>query len=61
MGMRDRFREMQELQRGLTNPAAQLQRQKVGTGKRLNSQERANLRKQREKDARRRKRDGRNH
>ncbi|HTM53495.1 MAG TPA: signal recognition particle protein [Pirellulales bacterium] len=61
MGMRERFREMQELQRGLTNPAAQLQRQKVGTGKRLNSQERANLRKQREKEARRRKREGRNH
>ena len=59
LGMRDRFKKMQELQRGLSNPNAQLQRQKVGTGKRLNSQERAKLRKQREKEARRKKRDGR--
>jgi hypothetical protein len=36
---------------------AQMQRTKVGTGKRLNAQERANLRKQREKEARRKKRD----
>jgi signal recognition particle subunit SRP54 len=60
MGVRERMREMQELQRGLSNPAAQLQRQKQGTGKRLNSQERANLRKQREKEARRRKREKKN-
>jgi signal recognition particle subunit SRP54 len=57
MGVRERLKEMQDLQRGLSNPAAQLQRQKQGTGKRLNSQERANLRKQREKEARRRKRE----
>jgi hypothetical protein len=48
---------MQELQKGLSNPMAQLQKPKVGTGKRLNAQERANLRKQREKEARRKKRD----
>lgn len=59
MGVRERFKEMQELQKGLKNPAAQLQKQKLGTGKRLNSDERAKLRKQREKEARRRKRDSR--
>ncbi len=59
LGMRDRFKKMQELQQGLSNPTATLQRKKVGTGKRLNSDERAKLRKQREKDARKRKRDGR--
>jgi signal recognition particle subunit SRP54 len=57
LGMRDRFKKMQELQKGLSNPMAQLQKPKVGTGKRLNAQERANLRKQREKEARRKKRD----
>jgi signal recognition particle subunit SRP54 len=57
MGVRERFKEMQGLQMGLKNPAAQLQKQKLGTGKRLNSDERAKLRKQREKDARRRKRE----
>jgi signal recognition particle subunit SRP54 len=57
LGMRDRFKKMQELQSGLSNPMATLQRPKVGTGKRLNSDERAKLRKQREKDARRRKRE----
>jgi signal recognition particle subunit SRP54 len=59
MGMRERFKEMQALQQGLKNPTAQLQKQKLGTGKRLSSQERAKLRKQREKEARRRKRDSR--
>ncbi len=43
-----------------SNPGAKLQRQKVGTGKRLTSAERAKLRKQREKEARRRKRGSRN-
>jgi signal recognition particle subunit SRP54 len=57
MGMRERFREMRELQKGLAHPNAQLQKQKVGTGKRLSSQERAKLRKEREKEARRRKRE----
>jgi signal recognition particle subunit SRP54 len=57
LGIRDRMKKMQELQRGLSNPNATLQRQKIGTGKRLSSEERAKLRKQREKEARRRKRD----
>ncbi len=59
LGMRDRFKRMQQLQQGLSNPNAQLQKPKVGTGKRLNSQERAKLRKEREKEARRRKREAR--
>jgi len=59
MGIKDRFKMMQSLQNGLSNPNAQLQKPKVGTGKRLSSQERAKLRKQREKDARKRKRDAR--
>ncbi|MBI3836398.1 MAG: signal recognition particle protein [Planctomycetia bacterium] len=57
LGMRDRVRKVQELQRGLANPNAQLQKPKLGTGKRLSSEERAKLRKQREKDLRRRKRE----
>jgi signal recognition particle subunit SRP54 len=57
MGIRDRVREVQKLQQSMSNPNAQLQKAKVGTGKRLNSQERAKLRKEREKDARRRKRE----
>ncbi len=59
MGMRDRFKKINELKQGLTNPNAQIQRAKVGTGKRLSSDERAKLRKQREKEARRRKRESR--
>jgi signal recognition particle subunit SRP54 len=57
LGVRERFKKMQDLQRGLTSPNATLQKPKVGTGKRLNSNERAQLRKQREKEARRRKRE----
>jgi signal recognition particle subunit SRP54 len=57
LGMRDRFRKVQQLQKGLADPAAQLHKPKVGTGKRLSSEERAKLRKQREKEARRRKRE----
>jgi signal recognition particle subunit SRP54 len=57
LGMRDRFKKMQQLQSGLSNPNAQLHKPKVGTGKRLNSAERAKLRKDREKEARRRKRE----
>jgi signal recognition particle subunit SRP54 len=56
LGMRDRMKKVQQLQSAMTNPNARLQKQKVGTGKRLTSEERAKLRKQREKEARRRKR-----
>ncbi len=57
LGVRDRFKKMQELQQGLMNPNAALHKPKLGTGKRLSSDERAKLRKQREKEARRRKRE----
>ena len=58
MGMRDRMREVQNLQRGgFLDPGSTLARQKKGTGKRLSAQERTDLKKQREKDLRRRKRD----
>jgi signal recognition particle subunit SRP54 len=58
MGMRGRMQAVQELsQKAMTNPGATLMKQKQGTGKRLTSQERAKLKKQREKEVRRRKRD----
>ncbi len=59
MGMGDRMRMVKELQGQMSNPNATLQKSKIGTGKRLSSDERAKLRKQREKEARRKKRDGR--
>ena len=61
MGMRGRMQAVQELsQKAMTNPGAKLAKQKQGTGKRLTSQERAKLKKQREKEARRRRRDDKN-
>jgi signal recognition particle subunit SRP54 len=58
MGMRDRMREMQQLQKqGLFDPGGMLAKKKVGTGKRLTSDERNKLRKQREKEARKRTRE----
>jgi len=58
LGMRDRMREVQKLQAGLTNPGGRLARPKGDTGKRLTADERRKLKKQREKDARRKKRGG---
>ncbi len=58
LGMRDRMREVQKLQAGLANPGARLARPKGDTGKRLTADERRKLKKQREKDARRKKRGG---
>jgi signal recognition particle subunit SRP54 len=61
LGMRDRFKKMQEMQQGgMFNPGAKMSKAKVGTGKRLTPAERAKLRKQREKEARKKKRDSRN-
>ena len=58
MGMRDRLRAVQQLgQSGLLNPGAKLGKIKKGTGKRLTADERNKLRKLREKEARRKKRD----
>ncbi len=60
MGMRERMRMMQEVtQGGMLNPAGRLAKQKVGTGKRLTSAERAKLRKEHEREIRRKKREAR--
>jgi signal recognition particle subunit SRP54 len=58
MGMRDRMRKMDELQQGgFLDPGARMNKAKIGTGKRLTTAEKAKLRKQREKDLRKRKRE----
>ncbi len=60
MGLRDRFRAVEELKRGgLFDPGGRLAKTKVGTGKRLTPQERAKLRKEREREIRRKKREAR--
>ena len=56
LGMRERMQQVQRLQSQLANPAARLAKPKGDTGKRLTAEERRRLKKQREKDARRRKR-----
>jgi hypothetical protein len=56
LGMRDRLREVQRLQAQMSNPAARLGRPKGDTGKRLTADERRKQKKQREKDARRKRR-----
>ncbi len=56
-GVGDRMRMMREMQQGaLTDPSGRLAKQKVGTGKRLSTKERARMKKMREKEARRRRR-----
>jgi signal recognition particle subunit SRP54 len=58
MGLRGRLQAAQQLSQTLMrNPNAMLVKQKKGTGKRLTSEERAKLKKMREREARRRKRD----
>jgi signal recognition particle subunit SRP54 len=58
MGMRDRMRAMQEMtQSGMLNPGGKLSKQKIGTGKRLTPAERAKLKKERERELRRKKRE----
>jgi len=56
-GMRERMKMMQQVQSGMMANPNGLARQKVGTGKRLSSQEKAKLKKDREKELRKRKRD----
>jgi signal recognition particle subunit SRP54 len=56
-GMRERMKMVRELQSGMMNNPNGLARQKVGTGKRLTSAEKAKLKKQREKEMRKRKRE----
>jgi signal recognition particle subunit SRP54 len=61
LGMGDRMKMMRDLQKGgLMNPGAQLVKPKQSTGKRLTADEKRKMKKQREKDLRRRKREGRN-
>jgi signal recognition particle subunit SRP54 len=58
MGIRDRMKAMQQMgSSGMFNPGAKLATQKKGTGKRLTSEERAKLRRQKEKELRRKKRE----
>jgi signal recognition particle subunit SRP54 len=57
LGIRDRLRKVQQLSRDLSNPNARMGPSKIGTGKRLSPKERAKIRKQREKETRRRKRE----
>lgn len=58
MGMRGRMQAVQELsQKAMANPGGTLRKQKQGTGKRLTASERAALKKQRDKELRRRKRE----
>jgi signal recognition particle subunit SRP54 len=58
MGVRDRMRAMQELtQGGLLDPGGKLAKQKGSTGKRLTPAERAKLKKIRERELRKKKRE----
>ncbi len=60
-GIRERMRTVQELQGQMMNPGGPgMLRSKVGTGKRLTNEERNKLRKQREKEMRKAKREKRN-
>jgi signal recognition particle subunit SRP54 len=62
LGIRGKMQAVQELSRsGALNPGAKLAKQKIGTGKRLTSEERAKLKKLREREDRRRKREERDH
>jgi signal recognition particle subunit SRP54 len=59
-GLRDRMKAVRDMQSMMTaNPEAAMSRKKVGTGKRLTSAEKAKLKKQREKELRKKKRDSR--
>ena len=60
LGMRDRMRKMNQLQQGgFLDPGNRLQRARVGTGKRLTPDEKRKLKKQREKEMRKKKRESR--
>jgi signal recognition particle subunit SRP54 len=61
MGMMERMRTMQQISSsGMLNPGAKLAKQKQGTGKRLTPQEKARLKKIREREERRRRRESKN-
>lgn len=56
-GMRERMKMMRQMQSDMTNPNAQLTKKKQHTGKRLSPTEKAKLKKERDKEMRRRKRE----
>ncbi len=56
LGMRERMQQVQQLQAQMSNPSARLGKPKGDTGRRLTADERRKLKKQRDKDARRKKR-----
>jgi signal recognition particle subunit SRP54 len=57
-GIRDRMKMVRELQAGaMANPDGAMMRKKAGGGKRLSNEEKAKLKKQREKELRKRKRE----
>ncbi len=56
-GMRERMKMVREMQATMTNPNGQLAKKKQSTGKRLSSQEKARLKKERDREMRRRKRE----
>ncbi len=56
-GMRERMKMMQQLQSGMAANPNGLTKQKAGTGKRLSNAEKAKLKKQRDKELRKRKRE----
>ena len=58
LGMRERMQQVQKLQAQITNPAARLAKPKGDPGKRLTADERRKLKKQRDKEVRRKKRAG---
>ncbi|MEN6457511.1 MAG: signal recognition particle protein [Thermoguttaceae bacterium] len=59
LGVRDRMKMMQQVtQGGMLNPGAKFSKQKIGTGKRLTSAERIKLKKERERELRRKRREG---
>jgi signal recognition particle subunit SRP54 len=56
LGMRERMQQVQQLQAQMSNPSARLGKPKGDTGRRLTADERRKLKKQRDKEARRKKR-----
>ena len=57
-GVSDRMKMVEEMQKnGMLNPGGKIARQKQGTGKRLSPKERLKVKKQRERELRRRKRE----
>jgi len=56
-GMKERMKMVREMQSSLSDPNGQLTKKKLGSGKRLSNKDKAKLKKQRDKELRRRKRE----